>query len=75
MFFTPDTSSGLKNGINTEPIPVDKQSSLRYLESYTYSCKDGYTTNDTLYTLCYPNGTLSAPPPTCSGKVGTSSSR
>ena len=51
-------------GVNTDPIPGDSKV-LQYLESYTYSCKEGYTTNDTLCTVCLPDGTLSEPAPEC----------
>ena len=43
---------------------------LFYLESYTYSCKEGFITTDELVTTCLPNGTLSlAKPPTCIGEL------
>ena len=54
-------------GVNTEPIPVESKV-LQYLESYTYSCKEGYTTNDPLCTVCQANGTLSIPAPACHGE-------
>ena len=53
------------NGTNTEPVPADKASSMGYLESYTYSCMEGYKTNDELCTVCQPDGELSSPAPDC----------
>ena len=57
------------NGTNTEPVPADKESSMGYLESYTYSCMEGYKTNDTLCTVCLPDGSLSSPAPNCGRKL------
>ena len=57
------------NGTNTEPVPADKASSMGYLDSYTYSCLDGYRTDDELCTVCQPNGSLSSPAPMCSRKL------
>ena len=54
-------------GNNTEPVPGDSKV-LEFMESYTYSCKEGYTTNDSLCTVCQANGTLSVPAPTCHGE-------
>ena len=69
MYIVAITCPGLMNGTNTEPVPADKASSMGYLESYTYSCLDGYTTDDELCTVCQPNGTLSSPAPMCSRKL------
>ena len=55
-------------GINTKPIPAESRI-LKYLESYSYSCKKGFATQDPLCTFCLPNGTLSKPAPTCQGEV------
>ena len=59
------TCPGLKNGINTEPVPADLSANVKYLDFYTYSCKEGYATNDVTCTVCLPDGTLSEPAPTC----------
>ena len=47
---------------------VPENLTLNALESYTYSCIDGYATDDDLCTVCLPNGGLSIPPPNCTGK-------
>ena len=52
-------------GINTVDVPDDLD--LKYLNTYTYSCLEGYTTTDELCTVCKSNGTLSVPPPNCTG--------
>ena len=60
---------GPKTGTNTNEIPQKIANGLSYLESYTYSCKEGYTTTDDLCTVCQPNGNLSLPkPPNCTGE-------
>ena len=42
---------------------------LSYLESYMYSCVEGYTTTDELCTVCQPDGSLSLlRSPACYGK-------
>ena len=52
-----------------EPLPVDVADGLDYLESYTYSCMEGYTTTDDLCTVCQPDGTLSlTTAPTCTSE-------
>lgn len=54
------------DGTNTYPIPENL--AMYYLDTYTYSCMEGYTTDDELYTVCQPDGTLSlADLPTCTG--------
>ena len=52
-------------GINTVEVPANLN--MTYLDTYTYSCLDGYTTTDELCTVCKSNGTLSVPPPNCTG--------
>ena len=52
-------------GINTVEVPADLN--MTYLDTYTYSCLDGYTTTDELFTVCKPDESLSAPPPNCTG--------
>ena len=47
---------------------VPENLTLNALESYTYSCIDGYATDDNLCTVCLSNGALSSPPPNCTGK-------
>ena len=61
------TCDGPENGTNTMDVPTG---SLDYLQSYTYSCKKGYKTDDQLYTFCQPNGMLSLAgrEPNCSSK-------
>ena len=60
---------GLRNGTNTIPVPANLEQSLKYLSSYTYSCKEGYTTTDPLTTICQPDGSLSlTTPPSCNGE-------
>ena len=58
-------------GIGTLDIPTELSLGLSYLESYTYSCKKGYTTSDELCTVCQPDGSLSTPPPNCTGKINS----
>ena len=56
-------------GENTVDLPDDVSDGLSYLESYTYSCKEGYNTTDELCTVCQPDGGLSlTKPPKCTGK-------
>ena len=63
------TCPGLSEGVNTVALTVDEIDGLSYLESYTYSCLEGYTTTDVLCTICQPDGTLSlATPPICNGE-------
>ena len=61
-------------GVTCPPVPpgmytsyVPENLTLNALESYTYSCIDGFTTDDDLCTVCLSNGSLSIPPPSCSG--------
>lgn len=56
------------NGTNTIPVPDNLAVSVEYLMSYTYSCEEGYYTNDTVCVVCEPNGELSGPPPVCARK-------
>ena len=60
------TCDAPSNGTNTNPVPNER---LTAQESYTYSCLDGYVTNDTLCTVCQLNGELSVPPPVCVRKL------
>ena len=56
-------------GAGGEPLPVDVADGLDYLESYTYSCMEGYNTTDDLCTVCQPDGTLSlTTAPTCTSE-------
>ena len=56
------------SGENTKPIPRHLGQKVEYLQSYTYVCKDGYTTTDDLIAVCLPNGQLSLErPPKCEG--------
>ena len=58
-------------GINTVVLPDNLQYGLEYLESYTYSCIEGYNTTDELCTVCQPDGSLSLTrPPQCTGNIG-----
>ena len=52
-------------GTNTVEVPADLN--MKYLDTYTYSCLEGFTTTDDICTVCKSNGTLSAGPPTCTG--------
>ena len=62
------TCPGLSEGVNTVNLTANEIDGLSYLESYTYSCIEGYTTTDPLTTLCQPDGSLSVTnPPTCTG--------
>lgn len=56
------------DGTNTYPVPNDL---IMYsLDTYIYSCMEGYTTDDQLYTVCRPDGSLSlVEPPNCTGKT------
>ena len=55
-------------GTNTVGILSDLSNGLPYLNIYTYSCLDGFSTTDDLCTVCKPDGTLSITPPNCTGK-------
>ena len=56
-------------GINTDDVPDSLSGGLDYLETYTYSCMEGYTTTDDLCTVCQPDGTLSlTTAPTCTSE-------
>ena len=56
-------------GVGVEPLPSDVAYGMKYLESYTYSCMEGYTTTDDLCTVCQPDGTLSlTTAPNCTGE-------
>lgn len=42
------------------------------LDSYTYSCNEGYATDDEMCTVCQPDGTLSLETlPNCSSKLAS----
>ena len=57
------------SGVNTVDLSSDALDGLSYLESYTYSCIEGYTTTDELTTVCQPDGSLSvSTPPQCTGR-------
>ena len=51
--------------MNTVDVPDNLN--MTYLDTYTYSCFEGYITTDELCTVCKPDGTLSVPPPNCTG--------
>ena len=52
------------DGNNTVMMPFGLV--LAYLDTYTYTCLEGYSTDDELCTVCLPDGTLSlAEPPIC----------
>ena len=57
-------------GNNTRDIPEELlENGLTYLQSYTYSCLDGFFTTDEVFTKCQSDGSLSlANPPECSGR-------
>ena len=63
------TCPSVQPGMYTSYVPENL--TLNALESYTYSCIDGFTTDDDLCTVCLSNGSLSIPPPSCSGKWST----
>ena len=69
MCFVAITCPAPSPGENTVDLPVNVTDGLSYLESYTYSCMDGYDTMDELCATCQPDGTLSIPPPTCYGEI------
>ena len=67
--FTEITCSAPSPGENTVDLPDDVLDGLSYLQSYTYSCKEGFNTTDDLCTVCQPDGTLSLTnAPVCKGK-------
>ena len=49
----------------TNPVPVN--TTMKYSTTYTYSCMEGYRTDDELCTVCEADGMLSSPPPNCTG--------
>ena len=58
-----------RKGTNTNPIPGELKDGLVFPQSYTYSCLDGYTTVDAVFTQCQADGELSlTTPPTCVGR-------
>lgn len=65
--YTAITCDSPGNGTNTVPIPPNIADGMTYLESYTYSCMEGYSTNDPLCVVCQPDSTLSISPPVCTG--------
>ena len=67
LFVTAATCSIPENGEFTEDVPADLN--LAYLDTYTYSCIEGYTTDDELVVVCQSDCELSAPPPNCSGQL------
>ena len=40
---------------------------MEYGQSYTYACIDGSITDQELCVVCQADGSLSIPPPNCSG--------
>ena len=44
---------------------------MTYLDTYTYSCSEGYTTTDDICTVCESDGTLSGPSPNCTGNINS----
>ena len=52
-------------GTNTVDIPDVLD--MTYLDTYTYSCLEGYITTDDICTVCKSDRTLSVPPPNCTG--------
>ena len=55
------------NGTNTIPVSTML---LEYMETYTYSCMEGYRTTDELCTVCQYDGTLTlaGDEPNCTSK-------
>ena len=53
-------------GTNTVDVPDNLN--MTYLDTYTYSCSEGFITTDELCTVCQPDGTLSSSPPSCTGE-------
>ena len=53
------------DGINTVDVPAALN--MTYLDTYAYSCLEGYTTTDDICTVCKSDGTLSVSPPNCTG--------
>ena len=51
--------------MNTVDVPDNLN--MTYLDTYTYSCLEGYTTTDDICTVCKSDGTLSVSPPNCTG--------
>ena len=52
-------------GMNTVDVPDNLN--MTYLDTYTYSCLEGYITTDDICTVCKSDGTLSVEPPACTG--------
>ena len=52
-------------GQNTVDVPTTP---LKFLETYTYTCEPGYSTNDPLCVLCNADGEFSIDPPNCTGE-------
>ena len=69
IIWTEITCQGLQDGKNTEPVPDALRHCMPYLQSYTYSCTDGFYTEDEICVFCRPDGSLSAPPPNCEGEL------
>ena len=59
-----------ENGAFTEDVPADLN--LTYLDTYTYSCMEGYVTDDELVVVCQSDGELSTCSPNCSGEFTSS---
>ena len=67
-YVTAITCTGPPPGTNTINIPANLAQGMSYLQSYTYSCMEGYNTTDELCTVCQPDGSLSLTvPPICAG--------
>ena len=53
------------NGVKTDPIPANI--SKYYLDRYTYSCQEGYATDDDLCVVCDSDGIWYPNAPNCTG--------
>ena len=54
----------------TNILPVDLGTSVSSGDEFTYTCKEGYVTNDDLTIRCNPDGLWSSSPPICTGMSG-----
>lgn len=60
---------GLPESDTTLPVPEEKKLGLRHLETYSYSCIEGYRTDDELCAVCQADGSFSLEvAPNCTGK-------
>ena len=67
MIFLKATScDSPQEGYNT--IAVNTTEVFAFHDIYTYTCLDGYETDEPLTVVCLTNGTWSSHPPECTGE-------